>query len=108
MHRAGADAAMRTGTDLDWNPGVPPTINADAVLDTSVAAVRRQLGDVFAPSEPSMGAEDFAMIARQGGTIICIILRISRMRRASALVFRRWRGRLWSCWRNNERKAVSF
>ena len=60
---AGVDAAMRTRTDLDWNPGVPPTINADAVLDTSVAAVRRQLGEVFTPSEPSMGAEDFAMIA---------------------------------------------
>jgi amidohydrolase len=60
---AGADAAMRTQTDLEWNPGVPPTINADSVLDTSVAAVRRQLGEVFAPSEPSMGAEDFAMIA---------------------------------------------
>ena len=60
---AGTDAAMRTHSELDWNPGVPPTINADSVLTTSVAAVQRQLGEVFVVSEPSMGAEDFAMIA---------------------------------------------
>ena len=59
----GLDATFRTHTVLDWNPGVPPTLNADRVLDPTVAAVRRQLGDVFDAAEPSMGAEDFAMIA---------------------------------------------
>jgi metal-dependent amidase/aminoacylase/carboxypeptidase family protein len=42
---------------------VPPTLNADRVLEASVAAVRRQLGDVFVASEPTMGAEDFSLIA---------------------------------------------
>jgi amidohydrolase len=60
---AGLDASFRTRTELDWQPGVPPTVNADAVLDGSVAAVIRQLGDVFVPSVPTMGAEDFAVIA---------------------------------------------
>jgi amidohydrolase len=60
---AGLDASFRTRTELDWQPGVPPTVNADAVLDGSVAAVARQLGDVFVPSVPTMGAEDFAVIA---------------------------------------------
>ena len=60
---AGNDAAFRTVSDLKWSPGVPPTVNADAVLDGGVAGVRRQLGEVFVPCEPSMGAEDFAMIA---------------------------------------------
>ncbi len=60
---AGMGAAFRTPCDLHWAPGVPPTMNADPVLEQSVAAVQRQLGDVFVPSEPTMGAEDFAMIA---------------------------------------------
>ncbi len=60
---AGMDAMFRTVSDLAWIEGVPPTLNADEVLDGSVAAVRRQLGDVFTPSEPSMGAEDFSLIA---------------------------------------------
>jgi metal-dependent amidase/aminoacylase/carboxypeptidase family protein len=60
---AGNDASFRTQTDLEWIPGVPPTLNADRVLDTAVSAVRHQLGEVFTPSEASMGAEDFAMIA---------------------------------------------
>ncbi len=60
---AGVDATFRTSTEVNWVVGVPPTVNADEVLDTGVAAVRRQLGDVFAACEPSMGAEDFAMFA---------------------------------------------
>ncbi len=62
---AGNDAALRTQSTLDWVPGVPPTVNADTVLEASVAGVRRQLGDVFVAGEPSMGAEDFAMIAER-------------------------------------------
>ena len=62
-HCAGLDATARTTTELVWTPGVPPTLNADDVLEKSVSAIRRQLGDVFDPGEPSMGAEDFAMIA---------------------------------------------
>ena len=60
---AGNDAAFRTVSDLQWSPGVPPTVNAEAVLDACLAGVERQLGAVFVPCEPSMGAEDFAMFA---------------------------------------------
>ncbi len=60
---AGVEASFRTPCDLDWIAGVPPTVNAEPVLEASVAAVRRQMGDVFVPSEPTMGAEDFALIA---------------------------------------------
>ena len=62
-HCAGMDVAMRTRSVLDWTQGVPPTVNADAVLNPSVAAITRQLGRVFVPCEPSMGAEDFALFA---------------------------------------------
>jgi amidohydrolase len=60
---AGTDAAFRTRSELEWSPGVPPTLNADRALDSSVAGIRRQLGEVFIPCEPSMGAEDFALFA---------------------------------------------
>jgi amidohydrolase len=60
---AGVEASFRTRCELDWIPGVPPTMNAEHVLDGSVDAVRRQFGDVFVPAQPTMGAEDFALIA---------------------------------------------
>ena len=62
----GLDATFRTHTVLDWNPGVPPTLNADRVLDPTVAAVRRQLGDVFDAAEPSMGGGGFRHDRRAG------------------------------------------
>lgn len=60
---AGQDIALRTHTELEWIPGVPPTLNDGDILASSVAAIERHFGDVFVVSEPSMGAEDFAMIA---------------------------------------------
>ena len=60
---AGMETSFRTPCELDWIEGVPPTMNAEPVLEASVGAIRRQMGDVFVPSEPSMGAEDFALIA---------------------------------------------
>lgn len=60
---AGLEATYRTPCECDWIPGVPPTMNADSVLEGSVMAINRQLGDVFVPSEASMGAEDFALVA---------------------------------------------
>ncbi len=60
---AGLEAGFRTPCDVHWMYGVPPTVNADNVRDAGVAAVARQLGDVFVPSEASMGAEDFALFA---------------------------------------------
>ena len=60
---AGTEATMRARCDLEWIPGVPPTLNADSVLDASVRAIGLQLGDVFVQAEASMGAEDFSLIA---------------------------------------------
>jgi amidohydrolase len=60
---AGVETGFRTPCDLEWIAGVPPTMNAEPVLEASVAAVRRQMGDVFVPCEATMGAEDFALIA---------------------------------------------
>ena len=60
---AGLEATYRTPCECDWIPGVPPTMNADRVLEGSVMAINRQFGDVFVPSEASMGAEDFALVA---------------------------------------------
>jgi metal-dependent amidase/aminoacylase/carboxypeptidase family protein len=60
---AGLQSSFRTPCDLDWIAGVPPTLNDDAVLGASIAAVSRQFGDVFVPQEPTMGAEDFSLIA---------------------------------------------
>ncbi len=60
---AGTQAAFRTVCEIEWVPGVPPTMNADHVMETAVAAGRRQLGDVFVAGIPSMGAEDFSVIA---------------------------------------------
>ena len=60
---AGNDTACQTVSHLQWSPGVPPTVNADAVLEPSQAGIRRQLGAVFVPCQSSMGAEDFAMFA---------------------------------------------
>jgi amidohydrolase len=60
---AGIEAAFRTPCDIEWVPGVPPTMNADSVLEKTVSAGRRQLGDVFKLGVPSMGAEDFSVIA---------------------------------------------
>jgi amidohydrolase len=59
----GLETSFRSPCDMEWLYGVPPTMNADRVMDEGVAAVHRQLGDVFVPSEPTMGAEDFALIA---------------------------------------------
>jgi amidohydrolase len=60
---AGLETSFRTPCDVAWVPGVPPTLNAEPVLAASVAAIRRQLGDVFVAAESSMGAEDFSLIA---------------------------------------------
>ena len=62
---AGTDATLRTVSELHWSPGVPPTVNDDGVLQTAIAGVTRQLGEVLVPCEASMGAEDFAMIAER-------------------------------------------
>lgn len=62
---AGLDAAMRVRCELDYGRGVPALINDDRVLGAAVDAVRAQLGDVVDEGEPSLGGEDFALMAQR-------------------------------------------
>ena len=54
---------MRVRCEVDYRRGVPPLVNDDRVLEPAVAAVRQQFGDVVAEGEPSLGGEDFALMA---------------------------------------------
>jgi amidohydrolase len=61
----GLEVAMRVSCELTFSDGTPPLLNDARVLEASVAAVRAQLGDVIAEGEPSLGAEDFALMAER-------------------------------------------
>ena len=61
---AGAEAGMRVTCAVEYRRGVPALLNDDSVLDPTIAAVRKQLGDVVAERGPSMGAEDFALMSQ--------------------------------------------
>ena len=60
---AGMLEGMRVACDVDYRRGVPPLRNDDSVLTSAVAAVRHQFGDVISEFEPSLGGEDFALMA---------------------------------------------
>jgi amidohydrolase len=60
---AGMLEGMRVQCDVDYRRGVPPLRNDDSVLEPTVAAVRHQFGDVISEFEPSLGGEDFALMA---------------------------------------------
>ncbi|MCW3477314.1 M20 metallopeptidase family protein [Limobrevibacterium gyesilva] len=61
---AGALDGLRVRCDVNYRRGVPALINDDKVLDPTIAAVRRQFGDVAHEKGPSMGAEDFALMSQ--------------------------------------------
>jgi metal-dependent amidase/aminoacylase/carboxypeptidase family protein len=61
---AGIAAGMRVDCTVDYRLGVPPLVNTDSVLEPAVAAVRQQFGDdAVDEGEPSLGGEDFALMA---------------------------------------------
>jgi amidohydrolase len=60
---AGMLEGMRVACDVDYRRGVPPLRNTGSVLEPTIAAVRHQLGDVVSEFEPSLGGEDFALMA---------------------------------------------
>jgi amidohydrolase len=62
---AGAEVSMRVRCDVVYERGVPAMLNDDRVLEPVVAAVRHQFGDVIHRRDPSMGAEDFALMSQQ-------------------------------------------
>ena len=61
---AGLLEGMRARCDVEYRRGVPSLVNADRVIDPTIAAIRAQFGDVIDEGEPSMGAEDFALMSR--------------------------------------------
>jgi amidohydrolase len=61
----GLELGMRVSCAVSFSDGTPPLLNDERVLEASVAAVRAQLGDVIAEGEPSLGAEDFALMAER-------------------------------------------
>lgn len=62
---AGMMEGMRVRCDVTYTRGVPAMLNDDSVLDPTVAAVRLQFGDdAVRQTEPSMGAEDFALMSQ--------------------------------------------
>ncbi len=60
---AGIETGMRVTCALDYHRGVPSLVNDDLVLGPTVAAVRKQFGDVAQEGQPSLGGEDFALLA---------------------------------------------
>jgi amidohydrolase len=60
---AGMLEGMRVACEVDYRRGVPPLRNDERVLQPAVAAVRHQFGDVIGEFEPSLGGEDFALMA---------------------------------------------
>jgi amidohydrolase len=60
---AGLDEGMRVLCEVSYVRGVPALVNDDGVLDRAVASVRAQLGDVVEEGVPSLGGEDFALMA---------------------------------------------
>jgi amidohydrolase len=60
----GLEETMRVRCEMtEYRRGVPPMVNDDRVIDPTVAAVKKQLGDVVEQGEPTLGAEDFALMA---------------------------------------------
>jgi amidohydrolase len=62
---AGMLEGMRVVCEVDYHRGVPPLRNDDSVLKPAVAAVRRQFGDAISEFGPSLGGEDFALMAER-------------------------------------------
>ncbi len=61
---AGVEAGQRVRVEVAYVRGVPSMINDDKVIDPTIVAVRKQLGDVVVERGPVMGAEDFAVLSR--------------------------------------------
>ncbi len=62
----GIEAAYGVGIDLDYDRGYPPTVNAAAPCRLALEVARHVAGDAYVLTNlaPSMGAEDFAYMAK--------------------------------------------
>lgn len=61
----GVSRSMRVSCELQYTRGTPPILNDDTMLKYTVAAIHAQIGDVAVDYEPSMGGDDFALIAEK-------------------------------------------
>lgn len=61
----GVATSFRAECDLTYKRGTPPILNNDVMLEKTVNAIRSQIGDVAYDYEPSMGGEDFALMAER-------------------------------------------
>ena len=59
---AGMREGMRVTCEVDYRRGVPMLRNDDRVLDPTVAAIRKQFGDVVEQGQASLGGEDLALM----------------------------------------------
>lgn len=59
----GIATSMRVSCDFQYRHGMPPLMNDGAMLQHTVNAIRAQVGDVADEFEPSLGGEDFALMA---------------------------------------------
>lgn len=60
----GVGLSFRAGCELAYRRGTPPIFNDGGMLQRTMGAISAQLGDVAFDYEPSMGGEDFALIAQ--------------------------------------------
>ena len=60
---AGLLEGMRVTCDVDYRRGVPRCATTTVCWNPTVAAVRHQFGDVISEFQPSLGGEDFALMA---------------------------------------------
>ncbi|CAH2604388.1 Amidohydrolase [Rhodovastum atsumiense] len=58
----GAEASLRVRCEIAYRREVPALVNDDRVIDPTIAAIRRQLGEVVEERGPIMGAEDLAVL----------------------------------------------
>ncbi|WP_338662440.1 M20 family metallopeptidase [Pararoseomonas sp. SCSIO 73927] len=59
----GISAGLRVRCDLVYRRGTPPVMNEEGMLQRTVDAIHAQIGDVADEYEPSLGGEDFALMA---------------------------------------------
>lgn len=59
----GIALSFRASCELTYKRGTPPIFNDEGMLAKTVEAITSQIGDVAIEFEPSMGGEDFALMA---------------------------------------------
>jgi amidohydrolase len=59
----GVGRSMRVNCEVQYTRGTPPILNDEGMLKCTVVAIQTQMGDVAIDYGPSMGGEDFALIA---------------------------------------------